>query len=252
MLCCPILERFSRPLHFSPGSSRSSACPMHRHFGKGVLAAVSPEVGNPRIPRRRKRRPLGGVRLVHRLIQRIVVEIAVERVGADVALIHVARKLNFSHTVPRQEVERGREIRRLVRNRVDRAIVGPQQPLLLKAVSDERVVGVKGGQSEAGVGVLPSQPSEELAHIGRRVLPPSVLEEQVGGAVPAQPLGIGAAGFELSDLASEAAAGEGDLGMVAARARLWSAGRALRRECSARTAGSSRASELLPKRRISG
>ena len=95
MLCWPICERFSRPLHFSPGSSRSSACAMHRQFGNGVLAAVAPPVGKPVYPAARKRCMLGRARLVDRLIQRIVVEIAVERVGADVALIDVARELRL-------------------------------------------------------------------------------------------------------------------------------------------------------------
>jgi hypothetical protein len=35
------------PLHFSAGSSRRRALAMQRHFGNGVLAAVSPAVGKP-------------------------------------------------------------------------------------------------------------------------------------------------------------------------------------------------------------
>src|SRR5262249_55643543 len=100
------------------------------------------------------------------------------------------------------------------------AVIGPPQALLLKGVSNERIVCVEAGQTEAGVGVLPAQPPEELPHVRGRVRAPAVLEKQVGGAVPAQTLGIRAAMFEFPDLTSETAAGKDDFRMSAAPAVL--------------------------------
>src|SRR5690242_17874635 len=52
-------------------------------FRKGSIGGRLAGGWKSAIPRRRQCRPLGSARLVHRLIQRIVIEIAIESVRAD-------------------------------------------------------------------------------------------------------------------------------------------------------------------------
>ena len=64
---------------------------MQRQYGNGVLAAILAARRKPRISCGGERGTLGRVGLIQRLIQRILVDVAVERGRVDVAVVGVAR-----------------------------------------------------------------------------------------------------------------------------------------------------------------
>ena len=111
---------------------------MQRHDGNGVFEAFSPLVGNPVYPAAAESGLFSRVRLVDRLVQRILVDVAVEGVGVDVAVVDVAgHRYPCVQTAASGHVEERRAVLCRVRLRVHARVVAVEKADLLKAVAVE-------------------------------------------------------------------------------------------------------------------
>ena len=164
-----------------------------RRVGRG--GAAGRDAG---VTRRGERGALGRARLVNRLVERVYVDVGVERVRVEVAIVDVARpRERRAGAVLRGDVDERPMIVRLVRRRVDAGVVLLDEPLILQAVSRERGVRVRQRDLQVGLRIVPADVAEQLADGGRRVDAPAVLGEQVAREVPVQAAGVRAAVREL-------------------------------------------------------
>jgi hypothetical protein len=101
------------------------------------------------------------------LIQRIVVDIAIETGGPNVSEVRVAGDdQRAAEAVPRGEIEKRRVIIGDVGLGVDTRVVARQEALFLKGVAAQRVFGERGGQSQCRLVAAPAEFAESLANIG--------------------------------------------------------------------------------------
>jgi len=111
-----------------------------------------------------ERRLLGGVGLVDRLVERIVVDVAVERRRPDPAIEGVARKQEvLAGASAPDEVDEHGPVVRLIRLGVDASVVAREEALLLKAVTPEAIVDVRAGERNPRGAVVPARLGEELS-----------------------------------------------------------------------------------------
>ena len=142
---------------------------MQRQNGNGVLAAFAPLDGKSGVAGGRQRRSLGGVRLVQRLVERILVDVAVERRRANVAVVGIAGEQTASLPSSRRVADRLSSVEWLsvvVRLGVDARVVAVEEALLLQAVAGQRVVRrTRRSAAQTSAMSLPAQLAEELPHI---------------------------------------------------------------------------------------
>ena len=132
------------------------------------------------------------------LVERRLVDVGVERAGGHAAVVEIARQRQRRADAPLgRDVEEGGAVAGLVGRGIDAGVVALEKALLLQAVAGQRVVGVREGDLEIALHVVPAGVAQQLAHGGGRVTAPAVLAEQVARDVPVQPRGLRPAMLEL-------------------------------------------------------
>ena len=127
---------------------------------------------------RRQRGALGGAGLVDRLIERVLVDVAVERRGVDVSIVGVTREHGaLTDTVARADVDERRSIVGDVGFRIHAGEFPREELQILEGVADQRIVGVGHADGRVVAGPLPPELAEQLADLGRRVVAPPILLE---------------------------------------------------------------------------
>src|SRR5262245_24401767 len=100
-----------------------------------------------------------------------------------------------------RQIQNGRTVRRVIGLRVYAGIVAAEKSDFLQRVSVQRVVGVGGRHGNVGRGLLPSELSEDLPHVGWRLLAPAIVAEQIAGDIPVQSTGFSATMLEFNEAA---------------------------------------------------
>ena len=137
-------------------------------------------------------RPLAG------MVERVVVEVAVETDGVDVAVVDVPGHREVpARAVARREREKRRAVVRDVGLGVHAGVVAGEEALLLQTVAVERIVRVRRGDAEIARRAFPAERAEHLAHVRGRVVAPAVLPEEIPGEIPVESGGVRAAVLEL-------------------------------------------------------
>src|SRR5262249_32445 len=95
--------------------------------------------------------------------------------------------------VMRNEIKGRRAISGCVGDGKHACIICLQEPVILKAISCQRVIGERHGERQVSFVFMPTELPESLPHIRRRKCPPTVFGKRIAGKEPIEPVTLGAA-----------------------------------------------------------
>ena len=132
--------------------SLRDAAPVRKRLGGGIAGGRESFV-----TRGSKRGNVGGAEIVERFVERLLVDVAVGRVRADVAEIGVSGERQVAGgVVPQTQVKRRRAVPRDVGNAVDARIVLREKARILQAIAGQPVVGVTKAERSGSLAVWSS------------------------------------------------------------------------------------------------